>query len=107
MLPIQATKNYFPDVWSHVMNRDRRGNAIFTAAKDHVTFLALPKKIVKEYSVKVTAYCLMPTHYHLLAQTAHSNISRAMRRLRDDTLNGVSEVLESVKIVRSAVVFIE
>jgi putative transposase len=71
----------YPDAWYHVMNRGRRGDAIFTDAKDYVAFIALLKEIVDDYNVKVAAYCLMPNHYHLLVQTPDSNISRAMRHL--------------------------
>ena len=71
----------YPDAWYHVMNRGRRGDEIFTEAKDYVAFIALLKETIEDYNVKVAAYCLMPNHYHLLVQTPDSNISRAMRHL--------------------------
>jgi len=61
------------------MNRGRRGDEIFTEAKDYDFFIDLLKEIVDDYHVKVPAYCLMPDH--LLVQTPDSNISRAMRHL--------------------------
>ena len=71
----------YPDAWYHVMNRGRRGDEVFSEAKDYVAFIALLKETVEDYNVKVAAYCLMPNHYHLLVQTPDSNISRAMRHL--------------------------
>jgi putative transposase len=63
------------------MNRGRRGDEIFCEDKDYVTFIDLLKEIAEDYNVKVSAYCLMSNHYHLLIQTPDANISRAMRHL--------------------------
>ena len=72
---------HYPDAWYHVMNRGRRGDAIFSKDKDYIAFIDLLKGIVEDYNVRVSAYCLMSNHYHLLVQTPDSNISRAMRHL--------------------------
>ena len=64
----------YPDAWYHVMNRGRRGDEIFTEAKDYVAFIALLKETVEDYNVKVEAYCLIPNHYHLMVQTPDSQI---------------------------------
>ncbi|MFC1825734.1 transposase [Thermodesulfobacteriota bacterium] len=71
----------YPDAWYHVMNRGRRGDEVFSEDKDYVAFIDLLKEIVEDYNVKVSAYCLMSNHYHLLVQTPDSNLSRAMRHL--------------------------
>lgn len=71
----------YPDAWYHVMNRGRRGDEIFRADKDYKAFVNLLMETVKDYNVKVAAYCLMSSHYHLLVQTPDANLSRAMRHL--------------------------
>ncbi len=71
----------YPDAWYHVMNRGRRGEAIFTGKNDYNAFIELLKELVEDYNVKVAAYCLMSNHYHLLVQTPDANISRSMRHL--------------------------
>ncbi len=71
----------YPDAWYHVMNRGRRGDEILCEDKDYVTFIDLLKEITEDYNVKVSAYCLMSNHYHLLIQTPDANLSRAMRHL--------------------------
>ena len=71
----------YPDAWYHVMNRGRRGDEIFGNDRDYVAFVDLLKEIVENYKIRVSAYCLMSNHYHLLVQTPESNISRAMRHL--------------------------
>jgi len=71
----------YPDAWYHVMNRGRRGDEIFREDKDYVAFIDLLREIVDDYNLKVSAYCLMSNHYHLLVQTPDSNLSRAMRHL--------------------------
>ena len=71
----------YADAWYHVMNRGRRGDEIFTKAEDYAAFIDLLRQIVEDYHVRVSAYCLMSNHYHLLVQTPDSNLSRAMRHL--------------------------
>ncbi|MEA3223999.1 MAG: transposase, partial [Thermodesulfobacteriota bacterium] len=39
------------------------------------------QKTADMFNVRVAAYCLMPTHYHLLVQTPDANLSRFMRHI--------------------------
>ena len=71
----------YPNAWYHVMNRGRRGEEIFSCKKDYEVFINLLKETAELWNVKVTAYCLMPNHYHILLQTPDANLSRAMRHL--------------------------
>jgi len=63
------------------MNRGRRGESIFESDKDRQLFLALLKESAELWDVRVSAYCLMANHYHILAQTPQGNLSRFMRHL--------------------------
>src|SRR6056297_1189667 len=71
----------YPDAWYHVMNRGRRDEAIFADKKDYQCFVDLLKETSEMWGIKMAAYCLMPNHYHLLAQTPHANLSRSMRHV--------------------------
>ncbi len=71
----------YPDAWYHVMNRGRRGEAIFSGKDDYDVFIDLLKELVEVFNIKIAAYCLMSSHYHLLVQTPDANISRSMRHL--------------------------
>ena len=68
----------YPDAWYHIMNRGRPGDEIFSEVKDYAAFIDLLKEIVEDYNVKVSAYCWMSNHYHLLVNTPDSNFSSAM-----------------------------
>ena len=63
------------------MNRGRRGEQIFSKSSDYETFIELLKEAVDLWEVRISAYCLMPNHYHLLIQTPRANISRCMRHI--------------------------
>jgi len=63
------------------MNRGRRSEAIFSNHKDYEMFLALLQDAAELWGVKVSAYCLMGNHYHILLQTPLGNLSRFMRHL--------------------------
>ena len=71
----------YPDAWHHVMNRARKGMSLFEDDTDYQQFLDLLQETAKLFHVKVAAFCLMRTHYHLLVQTPHANLSRCMRHL--------------------------
>lgn len=71
----------YPNAWHHVMNRARRGADLFLDKADYQQFIALLQEIVDLFNVNVAAFCLMPTHYHLMVQTPEANLSRCMRQL--------------------------
>ena len=33
------------------------------------------------FNIRISAHCLMPTHYHILVQTPEMNLARCMRHL--------------------------
>ena len=71
----------FPDAWYHVMNRGKGGEKIFTDKGDYYAFIDLLKDCVEMWNIRVAAYCLMGTHYHVLLQTPDANVSRCMRHM--------------------------
>ncbi len=71
----------YPNAWHHVMNRARRGQDLFVDKADYQRFIDLLQEITELFNVNLAAYCLMPTHYHLMLQTPDANLSRCMRHL--------------------------
>jgi putative transposase len=65
----------------HVTSRGVRRNAIFLDERDYTFFLSLPQKLTSTRSWIVLAYCLMPNHYHLLAETPAADLSAGMHWL--------------------------
>jgi REP element-mobilizing transposase RayT len=63
------------------MNRGRRGEKIFSTNEDYCSFVGLLEELDEVFNIKVAAYCLMSTHYHILVQTPDANLSRSMRHL--------------------------
>ena len=53
----------YPDAWYHVMNRARRGQNLFPDKADMGTFIDILKETAAMFNLKVSAFCLMPTHY--------------------------------------------
>ncbi len=50
----------------HVYNRGLNHAQVFFSARNYIYFLELLKRNIDRYGITVTAYCLMPNHYHLL-----------------------------------------
>ena len=71
----------YPNAWYHVMNRGGRGRAIFESGDDFERFIDILKETIELFSLRVSAYCLMTDHYHLLVQTPDGNLSRCMRHI--------------------------
>ncbi|MCK4839127.1 MAG: transposase [Desulfobulbaceae bacterium] len=67
--------------WYHVMNRGRRREKIFTTSKDYELFINVLNETAELFNLKVSAYCLMSNHYHLLIHTPDGNLSRCMRHV--------------------------
>ncbi len=63
------------------MNRGRRRENIYQDEEDFCLFLEVLQDTAKMWNLKVSAYCLMSNHYHLLVQTPDGNLSRCMRHL--------------------------
>ena len=71
----------YANAWYHVMNRGRRGEAVFHGPEDYHCFIDLLKEASGMWEIKIAAYCLMDNHYHLLVQTPEANLSRCMRHI--------------------------
>ena len=71
----------YPGAWYHVMNRGRRSESIFSGPRDYYQFIDLLIESCEMWNVRISAYCLMPNHYHLLIHTPEGNISRCMRHI--------------------------
>jgi len=71
----------YPDAWYHVMNRARKGQEAFATVEDCNSFIDIIKDAAEIFNMKITAYCLMTNHYHILVQTPDANLSRCMRHI--------------------------
>ena len=71
----------YPDAWYHVMSRARAGHEAFPAKEDYYNFIDLLKDTSDMFNMRIAAYCLITTHYHLLIQTPDANLSRCMRHI--------------------------
>ena len=71
----------YPNAWHHLMNRARRGTDLYVDKADYQQFIDLLQDTAELFNANVAAFCLMPTHYHLMIQTPDANLSRCMRHL--------------------------
>jgi REP element-mobilizing transposase RayT len=69
------------DGWYHVFHRGTERGDIFRDARDREHFLELLAGVSEQYFLRIHAYVLMDTHYHLVVQTPEANLSQAMQWL--------------------------
>lgn len=65
----------------HVMNRGSARRTIFDVREDYRFFLAQAARAVRRGEIRVVAYALMRTHYHLYVQSL-GGLSEAIKRIQ-------------------------
>jgi REP element-mobilizing transposase RayT len=68
-----------PGSWHHVVNRALSKRPYFETRSDQRAFLALLAQEVRRERIRVHAFCLMTTHFHLLVESPVGELSEAMR----------------------------
>lgn len=71
----------FPGAFHHVMNRGAKGTDVFQTDDLGSYFCDVLAEVVERFDIRVHGFALMPTHYHLLIESVHGNLSRAMAYL--------------------------
>jgi putative transposase len=65
----------------HITTRATGPSDFFRTPDDRRGFLIILERAVEKYAWRLHAYCLMVTHYHLVATTPEPNIARGMQFL--------------------------
>lgn len=63
----RRTTPFVPDIYYHFYNRGNNRQAVFFEPDNYLYFLGGLKKYLVPV-VRIVAYCLMPTHYHILVR---------------------------------------
>jgi putative transposase len=63
------------------MNRGLGFKNIFDNNKHRQIFINLLAETSEQFNLEIHGYCLMDNHYHLLVNTPHGNLPRAMRHI--------------------------
>lgn len=79
----RRSRNDSPDSWHHVMNRGIARRTVFESDADFRMFLACLATEIHDRRLEVHAFCLLPTHFHLLVRSPTGELSRAMRRMQN------------------------
>lgn len=66
----------------HVMSQGINKSYIFDKAEDKRHYIKLMNQLVKEYNLKIIAYCVMSNHVHMLLHSENiAELSKFMQRL--------------------------
>ena len=71
----------YQGAYHHVMNRGYDGNAIFSGHKSKKYFLDYLQDASKEMKLRIFAYCVLDTHYHLVLENTTGRLSDFLRLL--------------------------
>jgi putative transposase len=70
-----------PDIVSHITQRAAGKEPLFLEDADYLYMLTQLKEITRKRNLDVYAFCLMPTHIHLLASPREDELQEPMRDL--------------------------
>jgi len=74
----------FKNALHHVMNRGLNGSVIFTNKNDKLFFIHLLHIKAALLKIKIFAYVVMDTHYHIILQNTSEKMSDFMRQLNSE-----------------------
>ncbi|MCK5146503.1 transposase [bacterium] len=75
-MPVRA-RQILPNQYYHVYNRVSGNNILFPVKKNYLNCCQLLTKYAAQGKIGIVAFCLMPTHYHLLLiQRGNASISK-------------------------------
>jgi putative transposase len=74
-----------PGVWHHVTQRGNRRQMVFSSDEDRAMYLALLQSHCTRAAVRITGYCLMGNHVHLIvAPEKETSLAQALGRTHND-----------------------
>ena len=74
-----------PGAWHHATQRGNAQQQVFFRDEDRGLYLALLRRYTGRYAVRITGYCLMSNHVHIVAAPADSQgLARALGRTHND-----------------------
>lgn len=74
-------RNVLSDGVFHAYARGTGPIVIYEDAADYDIFASMLRSSVRRFEWRLLAYCLMPTHYHLVLDARLDGLSRGMHRL--------------------------
>jgi putative transposase len=84
---------FLPDQYYHFYNRGNNRQAVFFERDNYLYFLRGLKRYLQQH-VEILAYCLMPTHYHILVRVRAAQQAQASDQTQNSEVLKTSEFLD-------------
>lgn len=72
---------WYPGAVYHVMNRANRRVVLYKDEDDYYSFIESVQITSKIYQFKIHSMCLMTNHFHMLIETADTELWKIMKRM--------------------------
>ncbi len=77
----RAWRTVLPDGIYHAYTRGTGPMVIFKDEEDYEAFMRIFGRVTRDFAWDLIAFCLMPTHYHVVLETRIEALSGGMQRL--------------------------
>jgi len=71
----------YQGAFHHAVNRGHGGLPIFSDKEDKAVFLQIMDEAARVYRIRIFAYCIMDSHYHLVLQNSSGRMSEFFKKL--------------------------
>jgi REP element-mobilizing transposase RayT len=71
--------------WYHLVNRGLDGSSLFPTPEARDRFVSALERIAYRFVIELHAYCVMETHYHVLARAEEAELRRAFDALNTES----------------------
>ena len=89
----RALRITYPGAFYHVTSRGNERKAVFKSERGREKFLEYLESATQRYDVRIHAYCMMDTHYHLLLETPSGNLPQIMRHSKREGSSVLTELI--------------
>ena len=80
---VERNRRDGPGVWHHVINRGVARRMVFEGARDVAEFMDRIQEVTELGLLEVHSYCLVGSHYHLLARSPVGELAEAMKLVQN------------------------
>ena len=87
----RVARTSLPDGYFHIYTRSTPATPAFPADEDRRAFMKLLALCSQRFQIRLLSACVLTTHYHLVVEATHDELSKAMHWLNGTYARGFNQ----------------